>query len=125
MKKGEFKLKNLLIYSFCASIASLILIASYGAYIFTDLNTKSKFLKKDITKDLRLISEMKLSTVQVQQWLTDISATRALSGFNDGYKEAQKWADKFRAVSAEFRQSREDSKLVEQQLKLESSFEDY
>lgn len=33
--------------------------------------------------------ELKLGVVQVQQWLTDISATRGLDGLNDGFDEAE------------------------------------
>lgn len=36
--------------------------------------------------------ELKLNVVQVQQWLTDISATRAAEGFDDGFDEAEKYA---------------------------------
>ena len=35
-------------------------------------------------------ASMKLHVVQVQQWLTDISATRALDGLDDGYAEAER-----------------------------------
>ena len=42
---------------------------------------------KDINKDV----------IQIQQWLTDISATRALDGLNDGFDEAENNAQKFRA----------------------------
>ncbi len=33
--------------------------------------------------------QLKLAVVQVQQWLTDISATRGLDGLNDGFDEAK------------------------------------
>ncbi|HEY9059121.1 MAG TPA: methyl-accepting chemotaxis protein [Pseudobacteroides sp.] len=36
--------------------------------------------------------DLKLSVVQVQQWLTDISTTRAAKGFDDGFEEAEKYA---------------------------------
>jgi len=39
--------------------------------------------------------EMKLQAVQVQQWLTDISATRGRDGLDDGFAEAAKAADSF------------------------------
>ncbi len=38
--------------------------------------------------------DFKMSVVQVQQWLTDISATRGLDGLNDGFEQAEmnyKW----------------------------------
>ena len=36
--------------------------------------------------------DLKLAVVQVQQFLTDISATRAEDGLDDGYEEAQEHA---------------------------------
>jgi methyl-accepting chemotaxis protein len=42
--------------------------------------------------------ELKLSVVQVQQWLTDISATRGLDGLNDGFDEAANNARRFREL---------------------------
>ena len=38
---------------------------------------------------------LKLDVVQVQQWLTDISATRGLDGLDDGFKEAKGYAEAF------------------------------
>ncbi len=44
--------------------------------------------------------ELKLSVVQVQQWLTDISATRGLDGLNDGFDEAASNAERFKQLVA-------------------------
>jgi len=41
------------------------------------------------------VDHVNLDIVQVQQWLTDISATRGLDGLNDGFDEAQNYAEKF------------------------------
>jgi methyl-accepting chemotaxis protein len=38
---------------------------------------------------------MKLAVVEVQQWLTDISATRGLDGLDDGFELAEKYAVQF------------------------------
>ncbi len=38
----------------------------------------------------RLALEIQINVIQVQQWLTDISATRARDGLNDGFDEAEK-----------------------------------
>ncbi|MEE9554809.1 MAG: HAMP domain-containing protein, partial [candidate division Zixibacteria bacterium] len=43
-----------------------------------------------------LAMEIKLDVIQVQQWLTDISATRAAEGYDDGFDEAEKYAQLFR-----------------------------
>jgi methyl-accepting chemotaxis protein len=45
--------------------------------------------------------QLKMAVIQVQQWLTDISATRGLDGLNDGFDEAEKHAQQFRAIVKE------------------------
>lgn len=46
-----------------------------------------------------LIAEMRYDVAQVQQWLTDISATRGLDGLNDGESKAAEYAAKFDETS--------------------------
>ncbi len=41
------------------------------------------------------VRQIQLDVVQVQQWLTDISATRGRDGLNDGFDEAKANAEKF------------------------------
>ena len=43
------------------------------------------------------IYDVKLDVVQVQQWLTDISATRGLDGLDDGFDAAEQYADRLPA----------------------------
>jgi methyl-accepting chemotaxis protein len=45
---------------------------------------------------LLVIKEIKIDVSQVQQWLTDVSATRAMNGLGDGFDEAAAYATKFR-----------------------------
>ena len=44
---------------------------------------------------IKAAKEIKLDVVQVQQFLTDISATRAQDGLDDGFDDAQRFAEKF------------------------------
>lgn len=49
-------------------------------------------------KDIPMLNkahELKFAVVQVQQWLTDISATRGLDGLNDGFDVAEEYAQSF------------------------------
>jgi methyl-accepting chemotaxis protein len=46
-----------------------------------------------VTKDIRF------DVVQVQQWLTDVSATQAKDGLGDGFDEAKSYAEQFRSDS--------------------------
>ena len=47
--------------------------------------------------------EAKMAVIQVQQWLQDISATRATEGYDDGFDEAAKHAKHFKMTMGEFR----------------------
>ncbi|MEW6593547.1 MAG: methyl-accepting chemotaxis protein [Thermodesulfobacteriota bacterium] len=57
-----------------------------------------------------LAMEIKLDVVQVQQWLTDISATRAAEGFDDGLKKAEEYAGLFRKHSEELKALHPDNR---------------
>ncbi|WP_286192049.1 methyl-accepting chemotaxis protein [Roseomonas genomospecies 6] len=48
-----------------------------------------------------LIADMRYDVAQVQQWLTDISATRGLDGLNDGPEKAAEYATAFGKQAAE------------------------
>ena len=72
--------------------------------------------------------QMKLDAVQVQQWLTDISATRAQDGLDDGFDEAEKSSQSFLAGLAKFKQMFEqenDSAALRNAQMLETAFADY
>lgn len=45
---------------------------------------------------IELTYKLQIDVIQVQQWLTDISATRGQDGLNDGFTEASVAADSFR-----------------------------
>lgn len=42
-----------------------------------------------------LAADVKFDVIQVWRWLTDVSATRAAEGFDDGFDEAEEYADLF------------------------------
>lgn len=46
-------------------------------------------VKEDVLPNTMNFIEIKRDIEQIQQWLTDISATRAAQGYDDGYKEAE------------------------------------
>ncbi|WP_083897100.1 methyl-accepting chemotaxis protein [Azospirillum sp. B506] len=49
---------------------------------------------------VKSIKEIQIHVIQVQQWLTDVSATRGLDGLDDGPAKAAEHADGFRAEIA-------------------------
>ncbi len=50
------------------------------------------------------VQSLQFHTVQVQQWFTDVSATRGLDGLDSGFAEAARHADMFRRTVREIEQ---------------------
>ncbi|MBI5267932.1 MAG: MCP four helix bundle domain-containing protein, partial [candidate division Zixibacteria bacterium] len=75
-----------------------------------------------------IAENMRVEVVQVQQWLTDISATQGKDGLNDGFSKAEEAAQSFKANTAKFRDmySRENDlsnlRLIED---IEKAFDEY
>lgn len=97
----SLKLVQLLIL-FAVLFGSLTTVQSVVMWIQTssteqDLRTNAEVLIPIIHKT----RQAQLAVVQVQQWLTDISATRAQDGLNDGFDEAAVAAAEFRQLMAE------------------------
>ena len=72
--------------------------------------------------------DLQFATLQVQQWLTDISATRAAEGYNDGFDEADANAVKFHEILVEFKAFYKSKDLAQELAKtddLEKAFNNY
>lgn len=70
--------------------------------------------------------DMQIATIQVQQWLTDISATRAAEGFEDGYDEAEANAAIFKELYKDFHKmyvDENEKQAVEEIEKLNQTFD--
>ena len=66
-----------------------------------------KLVKEMNVRNISTISKadkLKLDIVQVQQWLTDISATRAAEGFDDGFQKAAQYAQDVKIILNELEQ---------------------
>jgi len=85
--------------------ASLAVIVTIEATVLSTGNLKMIDQSNEIAhREIPILSkshDLKLAVVQVQQWLTDISATRALDGLNDGFDEAEKNAQLFKTLIQE------------------------
>jgi methyl-accepting chemotaxis protein len=89
------------------AIFLVILVLIISTALIINLNNM-KQLADDIQHRevvvLKKSADLKLAVVQVQQWLTDISATRGQDGLADGFDEAEKNARQFRQLIAELQQ---------------------
>jgi len=101
----------------------LVVIAGSSLLTYTRLMAKSPqfaILEQQATQvstlNVPLLSTVKQITyhvVQVQQWLTDIAATRGLDGLNDGIDVAQEHAGYFKNEMATARGLAEELQLTE------------
>ncbi len=77
-------------------------LAAFNAVSAVALDSASNSLAEQTTAALEgdrdlvaAVLNLKLDVVQVQQFLTDVSATRGLDGLYDGFDKAKAFADKF------------------------------
>jgi len=82
-----------------------IVIVVVGTAIKDSVNitNHAETLQSKGIKILNDAHKLKLAVVQVQQWLTDISATRGLDGLNDGFDEAENNAKLIRELIADLK----------------------
>ena len=74
-------------------------------------------VRDEILPNTLKAKDMQLHVIQVQQWLTDISATRGAEGYDDGYDEAAEHAKAFKEIVENFkdfyRKHNENGKISE------------
>ena len=84
------------------SVFFIVFMGIQFFYMKGNLSLVNEMEKKYFSTILKA-DELKLSVVQVQQWLTDISATRAAEGFDDGFKLAEEYASNVQSILNELR----------------------
>lgn len=76
--------------------AILISVTNESASSFDEIGVASEKIDSQVIPLIVLTQELRVNVIQVQQWLTDISATRGLDGLNDGFDEAEMQAKAFK-----------------------------
>ncbi len=103
----------------------IVILVLAGIVNYVEHNTKKS---KDAFDLAVTAKQMQQDVIQVQQWLTDISATRGLDGLDDGFTEAEKSAQSFAKGAEKFRITYEQSGDTEARERLEqivASFSQY
>ena len=77
-----------------ASLVSIGLITVITLFSFDNLQSIFNDRSKHSNELLILSKDIKYNIIQVQQWLTDISATQGAKGYDDGFDEAKVYAGK-------------------------------
>ncbi|MCB1762554.1 MAG: methyl-accepting chemotaxis protein [Gammaproteobacteria bacterium] len=83
-------------FFFVAVFALVLLAQTITQYLLTErLHDQASYLSDTQTRIIAQLHSMQIATIQIQQWLTDISATRGQDGLDDGFDEAAKSASQF------------------------------
>ncbi len=86
----NIKIKNILVGVAVMVVSVMLLNAFLNQRGLNALAESSNKQMEEILPNTFDFLSLQLNIVQVQQWLTDISATRGVEGFDDGFVEAEK-----------------------------------
>lgn len=119
-------MRSVRIKMFLPVFLMFVLFVSFMTIQIISINNNLEQVKKMNEVSFATLSkaeELKLDVVQVQQYLSDISATRAANGFDDGFDEAEKYAQNIHVITAELMKINPGKQ--EEITKLENSFGPY
>ncbi len=85
LKVGQ---RILVIVVLVGAMLGALLAVSY--FSFKELRRSLDEVKNEGVPNAIVAKDMQMQVVQIQQWLTDVSATRGQDGLDDGFKEAEK-----------------------------------
>ena len=124
----KMKLATKMISGFSLPLLVIICLV-VGVYILSGIiKSNAKLTAEESVVFAGVANQMKLDVVQVQQWLSDISATRAQDGLDDGFKEAEKSSISFEKGLNEFRAMYEresDQQGLQKLNELKVAFQEY
>lgn len=87
LDKLKVRHKILLIIILIGSILLSLLAVSF--FSFLGQRQSLDTIKTDVFPNAIIAKNMQMQVVQIQQWLTDISATRGQDGLDDGFEQAE------------------------------------
>jgi methyl-accepting chemotaxis protein len=93
----NLKIGSKLLVGFGAVILVLAVLTLFNYSNYTGIKHATHTAQEVNYPILKTANELVYATAQVQQWCSDISATRAMDGLNDGIDVAGEWADAFYA----------------------------
>lgn len=110
------------IYSgFLLLLTIILIMGGYSVYVGTRSIEDSQSMALS-SERRQAANELNMAVVQVQQWLTDISATRGMEGFDDGFDEAAQYATAYTKYSDELKSLYEGTEWVEHLRKTDVDF---
>ena len=124
----NMKLGTKLIFGFGILLFMIAGIAGTTYYFTIAVKNNARTAQSESIVFANVAHQMKLDVIQVQQWLTDISATRAQDGLDDGLNEAEKHKETFLAGLSLFREmylKKNDTVVIDKLKNIDIAFKDY
>ncbi len=112
---------------FLTTTASFLVLQDLGGAMVTSQAAGERIGKQAVPL-LSLTKDVRFDIVQVQQWLTDVSATQAKDGLGDGFDVAKQYADAFGADSDQAIAAAEaagEAEIVRVLRQMQADFEPY
>jgi len=91
----KLNIRYKLLLAFALVLLLMIAIGGYGYITSGSVEEQSVFMNKSASLNIDIVEKLKLSAVQVQQFITDAS----LTGSRESLTQAEKWATQFRDTS--------------------------
>ncbi len=120
------KFKGKMLTGFGSIILVVSVFITIGLFSLTTNSRLTEKIDAEIVPDALHFMELKQEVIQVQQWLTDISATRAAEGYNDGFKEAEKHFKNGNKIIDDFMKTKTDeTELMKQLDEMKTNFSEF
>jgi methyl-accepting chemotaxis protein len=122
------RIRSKLILGFGIIFVIFLLLSLYNGNAIRQVKHSANLIKEESIVFAGVAQDMRRNVVEVQQWLSDISATRAQDGLNDGLDEAEKAKQAFMTNLNKFRQmysQENDSTNLAKVEKLEQAMKNY
>ena len=113
---------------FMVGMAPVLALLALACWVRLSLASAERALSdsiRDKTSLAVLAKDMQRNVVQVQQFLSDVSATRALDGLDDGFKAAAEQHQAFLAGLSQFERQPGGAASATELAALRTSFETY
>ena len=98
------KINTKIILGFSVPILIFFAFGLWMQFVMVGVSDHLRHVRDESVAFALTAKDMETDVTQVQQFLSDISATRALDGLDDGFKEAEKYYNKFNTGLAKFEQ---------------------
>ncbi|MBI4682573.1 MAG: methyl-accepting chemotaxis protein [Nitrospirae bacterium] len=127
---NNLKTRDKIILSYALPIIIFLILGVWIFYINSRVSSNINEIKKKNVEFALLAERVNRNVVEIQQWLTDISATRGQDGLDDGFIEAEKNYQfvvsgllKFKEMYESDKNSEGSQKIQELKIKVDAYYE--